>query len=120
MKKIFTLIICMMLGQLSVSASTNGYYRGDIDGNKEVTLADLTALIKLLQADVTSAPKAADVTGDNKINSDDVSALVEILLGEKSKVWVPLPDDLSNDGDSTSGDVDETEYDGEFDSKARR
>ena len=52
---------------------------GDVDGDGQVNIADVTALIDLLLAG-TTPPAAADVDGDGKVNIADVTALIDMLL----------------------------------------
>lgn len=53
---------------------------GDVNGDGQVTIADVTALIDLLLGNGT-APAAADVTGDGQVTIADVTALIDRLLG---------------------------------------
>ncbi len=55
--------------------------RGDLNGDNQNTLADLTQLVNALG----SGPvydKAANVNGDDDTDEDDISALVQILIGK--------------------------------------
>ncbi len=101
-----------------------GYYRGNLvdpKGDNTITVADLSALIRLIddQTPLAQMPREADVDGDKDVDLEDVKLLVQIILGNKPKVWVNLAKDLSNDGKGTSGDVKDDEFNGEFDSKRR-
>jgi surface protein len=58
----------------------NASQSGDVDGNGQVTIADVTALIDLLLGGVTSGNPAADVNGDGSISIADVTALIDMLL----------------------------------------
>ena len=53
---------------------------GDVNGDGQVTIADVTALIDMLLGNGT-APAAADVTGDGQVTIADVTALIDMLLG---------------------------------------
>ena len=56
--------------------------RGDVDGNGDVTIADVSALIDyLLTGDATGVNLAgANCNGDSDVNIADVSALIDYLL----------------------------------------
>ena len=60
---------------------------GDVDGNGDVTIADVSALIDLLlNGDLTDfnvPPASADVDGDGAVGIGDVAALIDMLLAGK-------------------------------------
>ena len=59
------------------------FQRGDVNGDGEVNIADINALIDIIlggQADAATR-KRADVNEDNEINIADVNALIDIILG---------------------------------------
>ena len=67
-------------------ASNPGYFsekpaaiRGDVNGDSNVDIADVTALINILLSGVT-APQTADTNQDGSINLSDVTALINYLL----------------------------------------
>ena len=53
--------------------------QGDMNGDNKVSIADVTALVNLLQAGTTTTA-SADINGDNEVNADDVDALVGSIL----------------------------------------
>ena len=57
--------------------------RGDVDGDEEVSISDVTALIDYLLSG-TEAPAAADCDLDNEVAIGDVTTLIDYLL---SGVW---------------------------------
>ena len=57
--------------------------RGDVDGDGNVNIGDVTALIDILLSGAT-APDTADCDLDNNVNIGDVTALIDYLL---SGVW---------------------------------
>ena len=61
--------------------------RGDVNGDGEVTIADVVTLVDhtLGKAAPTFIEAAADLNNDNQINVSDVVALVNILLGKDSQ-----------------------------------
>ena len=64
--------------------SNPGYFTalgmtGDVNGDNQVNIADVTALIDILLAG-TTPPAGADVNGDGSVNIADVTALIDMLL----------------------------------------
>lgn len=55
---------------------------GDVDGDGQVSIADVTALIDILLTG-SEAPAAADVDGDGQVSIADVTSLIDILLTGK-------------------------------------
>ena len=56
--------------------------RGDVNGDSQLSISDVTALINMLLTDDTSAINAvnADLNGDGIVNIADVTALITMLL----------------------------------------
>ena len=57
----------------------NASLRGDVDGDGNVTISDVTALIDYLLSGETP-PEAADCDQDGTISISDVTALIDYLL----------------------------------------
>lgn len=55
--------------------------RGDVNGDGEVTIADVTALVNIILGKAASKA-VADVNGDGDVTIADVTALVNIILGK--------------------------------------
>ena len=53
---------------------------GDVNGDGEVNIADINAVINIILGGNSSTP-AADVNGDGEINIADVNAIIDIILG---------------------------------------
>lgn len=53
---------------------------GDVDGNGQVNISDVTALIDILLSSTTTPPAAADVDGNGDVGINDVTTLIDILL----------------------------------------
>lgn len=62
-------------------AITAAYTPGDVNGDQDVTIADVSALIDLLLDGTSNYPAGADVNGDGYMTIADVSALIDMLLG---------------------------------------
>ena len=58
---------------------------GDVNGDGQVSIADVTSLIDYLLGDGNINIDAADVNGDGEISIADVTALIDQLLGSSSK-----------------------------------
>lgn len=65
---------------VSIPASVN---KGDVDGDGEVMISDVTALIDYLLNGASINMNNADVDGDNLINISDVTALIDLLLTDE-------------------------------------
>jgi hypothetical protein len=59
----------------------NAALRGDVNGDGNVTISDVTALIDLLLGGGTISSPAADCNGDSHVTISDVTALIDYLLG---------------------------------------
>ena len=57
------------------------YMRGDVNGDGQVTIADVSALIDILLEGITPPNNNADVNLDGQVNIADVSMLIDYLLG---------------------------------------
>ena len=55
--------------------------RGDVDGDGNVSIRDVTALIDLLLGGNTVSNEAADVNEDHSVTITDMTALIDLLLG---------------------------------------
>ena len=53
---------------------------GDIDGNGEVNMSDVTALINHILHAATYDSTLCDIDGNGEVNATDVTALINILL----------------------------------------
>lgn len=56
--------------------------KGDVNGDGNVDVADVTALVNVLHS-VAEKPATADIDGDSDVDIDDVKALVELVLKEE-------------------------------------
>jgi hypothetical protein len=57
---------------------------GDVNGDKQITIADVTMLVNIILGKTTSGfdTRVADVNGDNVVTIADVTALVNKILGK--------------------------------------
>ena len=93
-------VLLMLAWPLSSTAAT-GSLRGDMNGDGEVNIADVTSLIDyLLSSGLEVDPACADVNRDGAINIADVTMLIDYLLG-----GVEFPPDEPEEKVITVGDV---------------
>ena len=69
---------------------------GDVNGDGNVNIADVTDLIDIL-LNGTTPPMAADVDGDGHVNIADVTALIDLLLSGNTKSLRMMRPDVTDD-----------------------
>ena len=60
---------------------------GDVNGDGEVNIADLNAVINIILAGGTSDAdlfKVADVNGDNEVNISDVNVIIQLIISQSN------------------------------------
>ena len=65
-----------------ISVTTPLFAKGDINGDGQVAIGDVTLLVNIILGKSTDASGRADVNGDGQINISDVTALVNLILGK--------------------------------------
>lgn len=68
---------------------------GDVNGDGNVTISDVTSLIDIMLSNGT-APAQADVNGDGNVTISDVTSLIDLLLSGTAKGSVMLRTDESD------------------------
>ena len=88
MKRQITIILATLLLSLGGinSANAKGYWTGDVNGDDDVTLADVTSLASLIKKG-GMASSACDANGDGQVTKEDIAAIVEIILGKRESEW---------------------------------
>ncbi len=86
-------IICLALALTAVSANAAVY--GDVNGDQEVNIADVNAVIDMILT--ANDDLAGDVNNDGEINIADVNSIIEVILG--------LHEDPVYDGPVVGGDI---------------
>ena len=86
-------IICLALALTAVSA--NAAVCGDVNGDQEVNIADVNAVIDMILT--ANDDLAGDVNNDGEINIADVNSIIEVILG--------LHEDPVYDGPVVGGDI---------------
>ena len=93
------LSVCLILGSVGACAGTP--VTGDVNNDGSVTVADVTALVNIING-TSPIPyqdaevNIADVDKDGNVNKNDITALVNIILG-KSKDDDPDTPGISDD-----------------------
>ena len=77
MKKL-KLLIFGLLFAFPYSGFAQNYIYGDVNGDGEVNIADVNALIDQILTGKTTP--AGDVNGDGEVNIADVNAVIDIIL----------------------------------------
>ena len=54
--------------------------RGDVNGDGEVNIADVNAVIGVILSDAATATALDDVNGDGEVNIADVNAVIDMIL----------------------------------------
>lgn len=84
MKKILLALLIVPMA-FSVAART-----GDVNGDDEVNISDVNAVISAILSGANDADAAADVNGDGEVNISDVNAVINIILyGDQQEEVTP-------------------------------
>ena len=75
--------VLLTLALALTTLGANAVNRGDVNGDGEVNIADVNAVISAILSN--SATAAADVNGDSEVNIADVNALIDIILSGGSQ-----------------------------------
>jgi hypothetical protein len=80
----------IIVDDITLTYLTSAKLKGDVNKDKRVTIADVTALVNIILGKDDTPPyvydhDAADVNVDKKVTIADVTALVNIILGKKSE-----------------------------------
>ena len=57
---------------------------GDVNGDGDIDISDVVALVNIILSDETEENSSADVNGDGSVDISDVVALVNIILSDDS------------------------------------
>ena len=71
----------------------SGWLRGDVNGDGEVNIADINALVSIILGQVfdDAFMRRADVNDDGEINISDINAVLSIIMGSSFKATL-MPD----------------------------
>ena len=59
----------------------SGFPKGDVNGDGEVNIADINALIAIILGGEDNSEGRSDVNGDGEVNIADINAVIAIILG---------------------------------------
>ena len=59
-------------------------FRGDVNGDREVNIADVNAVISMIMVE-NGSTSVADVNGDGEINIADINALIDTILNSNNQ-----------------------------------
>ena len=62
-------------------SSSSEYPRGDVNGDGEVNITDINALIDIILGGTDNSEGRSDVNGDGEVNISDVNDVIDIILG---------------------------------------
>ena len=65
--------------KLVIEKVAEPFLQGDVNGDGDVNVMDITALIDIIMNDITDNPRA-DVNGDTHIDVMDITALIDIIM----------------------------------------
>ena len=86
---------CLTLALVLTALGANAALRGDVNGDMEVNIADINALIDMILTGDDAMQ--GDVNGDGEINIADINAVIDIILGGG--------EEESYDGPVVGGDI---------------
>lgn len=75
LQSLFLLLAALML---PATATATDYVRGDVNGDGEVNIADINAVIAVILGGASNP--AADVNSDGEVNIADINAVIDIIL----------------------------------------
>lgn len=78
---------------------------GDVNGDKKVNVADVTALVNMLKSGNVVSNEVADVDGDGSITNIDVKALVYNILGSYALMYVEDVFTITGRGTVATGQI---------------
>ena len=73
MKKFYLLALLAILVALPAGAKT-----GDVNGDNEVNISDVNAVIDIILGGVSNP--SGDVNGDGEVNITDINAVIDVIL----------------------------------------
>lgn len=79
MKKLLQSIV-LLLAVLAVPVTANAQDYGDVNGDGEVTVADINVVIDVILGRI-SPSAAVDLNGDGEVTIADINAVIEVIVG---------------------------------------
>lgn len=79
--KSFFAVVLAVAGIFAISNFSNAGVKGDVNGDGNITAADVTAVYDVLLGNNSEFEANADVNGDGSVTASDVTFIYDILLG---------------------------------------
>lgn len=83
-RSVFVSLFMLLLVSMSAVADEVKYPLGDVNGDQEVNVSDVSVIVELLLGNIddSSMRERADVDGDGEVTITDVSDLIELILSQ--------------------------------------
>ena len=83
-RSVFVSLFMFLLVSMSAVAGEVKYPLGDVNGDQEVNVSDVSDIVDLLLGNIddSSMRERADVDGDGEVTITDVSDLIELILSQ--------------------------------------
>lgn len=98
MKKLLRLFV-LLIAVLAVPVAVNAQSNADVNGDGEVTVADVNSVIEMILGGAQSTD--ADVNGDGEVTVADVNSVIESILGGSGITPPPGPGGLEGFSEET-------------------
>ena len=99
MMKKFLRFFVLLLAVLAVPVAVNAQGNADVNGDGEVTIADINSIVEVILGGVESPD--ADVNGDGEVTVADVNSVIDSILGGSGVTPPPGPGGLEGFSDET-------------------
>lgn len=98
MKKFLQSFILLMAA-LAVPMAANAQGGADVNGDGEVTIADINAIVEMILSGTEST--VADVNGDGEVTVADINSVIDSILGGSSVTPPPGPGGIEGFSEQT-------------------
>ena len=99
MKKELLQLFILLLAALAFPVAVNAQSSADVNGDGEVTVADINSVISVILGGTESTE--ADVNGDGEVTVADINSVIDSILGGSSVTPPPGPGGIEGFSDET-------------------